>query len=62
MKKWFIQTNKFVRVRNKIWILPCISLWYDKNYFFESGVTSPSFGLQISWLCWAYGLTIQKGY
>jgi nucleoside-diphosphate-sugar epimerase len=34
----------------------------DKEYFLETGVTSPAFGLQISWISWAYGITIQKGY
>ena len=62
MRKWFIDTNRFVKVKGKIWIIPCISLWYDKDYFLETGVTSPAFGLQISWLRWAYGLTIQQGY
>ena len=32
------------------------------DYFLETGVTSPAIGLQISWLSWAYGLTIQQGY
>jgi len=62
MNKWFIENNRFVTFRGKIWILPCVSIWYDKNYFLETGVTSPAFGIQISWLRWAYGLTIQKGY
>lgn len=62
MKKWFIEHNNFYRIRGKYWIIPCISLWYDKKYFLETGVTSPAFGLQISWISWAYGLTIQKGY
>jgi len=38
------------------------SFWYGKDFFFETGVTSPAIGLQISWLSWAYGLTIQQGY
>ena len=62
MRKWFIDTNRFVKVKGKIWIIPCIRLWYDKDYFLETGVTSPAFGLQISWFSWAYGLTIQQGY
>jgi len=62
MNNWFIENNRFVTFRGKIWILPCLSIWYDKHYFLETGVTSPAFGIQISWLRWAYGLTIQKGY
>jgi hypothetical protein len=60
--KWFVVQNKFVRFRNKIWFIPCISIWYDSDYFLETGVTSPALGFQISWLSWAYGFIIQKGY
>jgi len=62
MKKWFIENNRFVTIRGKYWLIPCISIWYDKEYFLETGVTSPAFGIQISFLNFAYGLTIQKGY
>ena len=62
MTKWFIENNRFVRFRGKYWIIPCISIWNDKYYFLETGVTSPAFGIQISFLNFAYGLTIQKGY
>ena len=34
----------------------------DKEYFLETGVTSQAFGIQVSFLNFAYGLTIQKGY
>ena len=62
MKKWFISQNGLYHIKGKIWIIPCISLWYDKDNFLETGVTSPSFGMQISWLNWSYGLIIQEGY
>jgi len=62
MKKWFIENNRFVKFRNRYWIFPCVSIWYDKEYFLETGVTSPAFGIQVSFLNFAYGLTIQKGY
>ena len=62
MKKWFINNNKFVQFRGKYWIIPCISIWYDKYYFLETGVTSPAFGINISWFNFAYGLSFQKGY
>ena len=62
MKKWFINNNKFVQFRGKYLIIPCISIWYDKYYFFETGVTSPAFGINISWINFAYGFSIQKGY
>ena len=60
--KWFVENNRFVKTRGKYWLIPCISIWYDKYYFLETGVTSPAFGIQISFLNFAYGLTIQKGY
>ena len=60
--KWFIERNKFTKIRGKYWLIPCISIWYDKEYFLETGVTSEAFGLQVSFLNLAYGLTIQKGY
>jgi hypothetical protein len=62
MRKWFIENNRFVRMRGRYWLIPCIEIWYDKYYFLETGVTSPAFGIQISFLNFAYGLTIQKGY
>jgi hypothetical protein len=62
MKNWFIEENRFVRMRGRYWLIPCISIWYDKYYFLETGVTSPALGIQISFLNFAYGLTIQKGY
>ena len=62
MKNWFIENNRFVKFRGKYWLIPCISLWYDKDFFLETGVTSAAFGIQISFLNFAYGLTIQKGY
>jgi hypothetical protein len=62
MSKWYIENNRFVKFRDRYWLIPCISIWYDKNYFLETGVYSPAFGFQISWINFAYGLTIQKGY
>jgi hypothetical protein len=62
MKNWFIEDNRFVKMKGRYWLIPCISIWYDKYYFLETGVTSPAFGIQISFLKFAYALTIQKGY
>ena len=36
MKKWFISQNGLYHIKGKIWIIPCISLWYDKDSFLES--------------------------
>ena len=38
MNKWFIENNRFVRFRKKYWIIPCISVWYDKEYFLDKMV------------------------
>jgi hypothetical protein len=62
MKNWFISNNRIRKIKGMCWIIPCISIWYLKDYFLETGVTSPAFGIQISFLNFAYGLTIQKGY
>jgi len=62
MRKWFIEENRFVRMIGMYWLIPCIEIWYDKYSFLETGVTSPAFGIQISFLKFTYGLTIQKGY
>lgn len=62
IRQWDIETNRFVRFRGKYWIIPCISIWYDKYHFLETGVESPAFGIQICWFNCAYCLKIQKGY
>jgi hypothetical protein len=62
MKKWFIENNRFVKFRGMYWIIPSVSIWYDKYHFLETGITSSAFGIQISFLNFTYGLTIQKGY
>lgn len=62
MKKWFVDISKIYRYRGRYWLIPCISLKYDKEHFLETGVTSPAFSLQISFLSFTWGMTIQKGY
>ena len=62
MKNWFIVQNNFVSFKGRIWFIPCISIWYDKNTFLETGVTTPAFGLQLAWLSYTYGFMIQKRY
>jgi hypothetical protein len=60
--RWFIENNRFQRNKDIVNILPFIKVWYSKNYFLETGVSSPAFGVAISFLKWNYYLTIQKGY
>jgi hypothetical protein len=62
MKNWFIAQNSFISFKGRIWFIPCISIWYDKHTFLETGVTTPAFGLQFAWLRWTYGFMIQKEY
>lgn len=59
---WKIKTSRLVKFTGKYWIIPCLSIWVDKFYFFETGVESPAFGLQMSFLNYAFGITIQKDY
>lgn len=62
MNKWFIEPSKIRQYRTTYWLIPCISLKYDKESFLETGVTSPAFSIQIAFLNFAWGITIQKGY
>ena len=61
-KKWFIATNQFQKNKSVINILPFIKIWISKQYFLESGVFTPAFGIAISWLKWNYYFTMQQGY
>jgi hypothetical protein len=60
--KWFVANNRLQKNRDIVIILPTLKLWYSKNYFLETGVLTPAFGIAISWLKWNYYFTIQKGY
>jgi hypothetical protein len=60
--KWFVSKNKFATFNGMIWFIPCISVYYNKHSFLETGITTPSLGIQLSWIKWAYGFEIQKGY
>jgi|688.fasta_scaffold45270_12 hypothetical protein len=62
LKNWFVAQNKFTSFKGRIWFIPCISIWYDKNTFLETGVVTPAFGIQIAWLGWVYSFMLQKGY
>ena len=54
MKKWEIANNRTQINKDIVNILPFIKVWYSKNYFFETGVFTPAFGIAISWLKWNY--------
>jgi len=60
--KWFIDRTNLHRFPGKFWILPCISLWYDKDYFYETGVHTPALGIEVFWFNLGWGMVIQKGY
>ena len=60
--KWFVANNRLQKNRDIVIILPTLKLWYSKNYFLETGVLTPAFGIAISWLKWNYYFTLQKGY
>lgn len=60
MSKWFIAENSHCFIKGKIWILPFIHIYYDKYTFLETGVFTPSFGFEIAWLNWIYGIVVQK--
>jgi len=60
--KWKVNHSKLRKIPGKYWIIPCISIWYDKYYFLESGVNTPAFGINVSFFNFAYGIVIQKQY
>jgi hypothetical protein len=59
---WFVANNRLQKNKDIVIILPTLKLWYSKNYFLQTGVLTPAFGIAISWLKWNYYFTIQKGY
>ena len=42
LKNWFIAQNNYTSFKGRIWFIPCISIWYDKNTFLETGVVTPT--------------------
>jgi hypothetical protein len=60
--KWFVANNRLQKNKDITILLPVLKLWYSKNYFLETGVLTPAFGVAISFLKWNYYFTIQKGY
>jgi hypothetical protein len=62
IKKWFVKTNRFHKIANIVFVIPSIAIFYDKNSFLETGVTSPEIAIHIIWLHWEYEYSIQKGY
>jgi hypothetical protein len=60
--KWFVANNRLQKNKDITILLPVLKLWYSKNYFLETGVFSPAFGIAISFLKWNYYFTIQRGY
>lgn len=62
MNKWFFEQTKIYSVVGVFWILPTITLLYNRYEFLETGVETPAFVFSIKWLKWGYGFTFQKGY
>jgi hypothetical protein len=60
--KLFIDVTKIYKYRGVYWLIPCVSLQYNNERFLETGVYSPAFSLQISFLNFTWGIIIQKGY
>lgn len=60
MKNWFIANNTVQTNKDIVNILPFIKIWYSKQYFLTKGISTPAFGVGVSWLKWNYYFTIQK--
>lgn len=54
-------TDFFVYKKKFHWfIIPTIVFFYREDVFFETGITSPAFGLSIRWLTFFIGIQFQK--
>lgn len=54
-------TDFFIYKKKYHWfILPTIIFFYNKNTFFETGVSSPAFGVSFRWLILFIGFQVQK--
>lgn len=62
MKNWFISSKGIWKYRGNYWLIPCVSLRYHKYHFLETGVETPAFIIEINFLIYEWGITIQKGY
>lgn len=61
-KKWMIDRSSIHIFKGKFWFLPCISFWYEKNRFLETGVETPALGLEIFWFNIKWGFVVQQTY
>ena len=62
MKKWAVETTKIYRYSDVYWLIPCICLKYETDYYIETDVSCPAIVLRISFINFAWGITIQKRY
>jgi hypothetical protein len=54
-------TDFFIYKKKFHWfIIPTIVFFYRKDVFFETGITSPAFGISFRWLTFFMGVQIQK--
>ena len=60
--KWFICHNNFITTKNSIHILPEFCIWFNKDYFLETGVYTPAFGFKICWIKFMWSFGVQEGY
>jgi hypothetical protein len=54
-------TDFFIYRKKYHWFLiPAIIVFYNKEEFCETGVSSPAFGISLRWLTFFMGIQIQK--
>ncbi len=41
-------------------IIPTVVFYYRKDVFFETGITSPAFGMSVRWLTFFAGIQFQR--
>lgn len=61
IKKVYHKDFFILKKKHHWFILPSFIFYYNKNEFYETGVTSPAWGLMVRWLVFMIGFQIQKG-
>lgn len=55
LKDFFIYNKRY-----HWFLIPTVVFYYRKDVFFETGITSPAFGLSVRWLTFFMGVQFQK--
>jgi hypothetical protein len=62
IKKTWDRNFFIIKKKNHWFVIPSIVVYYNKHEFYETGVTTPCWGLMFRWLVFMIGFQIQEGY